>query len=161
MIFAGATSGGFVFPEFLPAYDAIASLCHLLELLAPVERPLSELVAELPEPKLVHRELACPWALKGTVMRVLNERYADANIDLLDGIKVFDDRGWTQVLPDADEAIIHVYAEGETEEASAGLAEEVVGLVGDVMDGQEFGVPEGITSMNSQVEVDGSEPGPL
>jgi hypothetical protein len=65
------------------------------------------------------------------------------------------------VLPDADEAIIHVYAEGETEEASAGLAEEVVGLVGDVMDGQEFGVPEGITSMNSQVEVDGSEPGPL
>ena len=29
--------GGYVFPEFLPAYDAIASLCKLLELLAPVD----------------------------------------------------------------------------------------------------------------------------
>src|SRR5205814_8673327 len=39
VIFAGAVGGGYVFPEFLPAYDAIASLCKLLELLAPVRRP--------------------------------------------------------------------------------------------------------------------------
>ena len=36
VIFAGAVGGGYVFPEFLPAYDAMASLCKLLELLAPV-----------------------------------------------------------------------------------------------------------------------------
>src|SRR5438552_1117745 len=30
VIFAGAVGGGYVFPEFLPAYDAIASLCKLL-----------------------------------------------------------------------------------------------------------------------------------
>ena len=42
-IFAGAAGGGYVFPEFLPAYDAMASLCKLLELLAQYERaPLSE-----------------------------------------------------------------------------------------------------------------------
>ena len=33
MIFAGATSGGYIFPRFLPAYDAMAALCNLLELL--------------------------------------------------------------------------------------------------------------------------------
>ena len=38
VIFAGAVGGGYVFPEFLPAYDAIASLCKLLELLAPERR---------------------------------------------------------------------------------------------------------------------------
>ena len=36
MVFAGAVGGGYVFPEFLPAYDAVASLCKLLELLAPL-----------------------------------------------------------------------------------------------------------------------------
>ena len=41
VIFAGAVGGGYVFPEFLPAYDAVASLCKLLELLAPERRPLS------------------------------------------------------------------------------------------------------------------------
>ena len=40
VIFAGAVGGGYVFPEFLPAYDATASLCKLLELLAPVRRPV-------------------------------------------------------------------------------------------------------------------------
>ena len=45
-------------------------------------------------------------------MRVLNERFADANVDLRDGIKIFDERGWVQVLPDADEPLVHLYAEG-------------------------------------------------
>ena len=35
VVFAGAVGGGYVFPEFLPAYDAVASLCKLLELLGP------------------------------------------------------------------------------------------------------------------------------
>ena len=112
VVFAGAPGGGYVFPGFLPAYDAIASLCKLLELLAPVDEPLSKLVAELPRPTLVHRQVQCPWALKGAVMRVLNERYADGNVDMTDGIKIFDERGWVQVLPDGDEPTIHLYAEG-------------------------------------------------
>jgi mannose-1-phosphate guanylyltransferase/phosphomannomutase len=144
MIFAGAGTGGFVFPRFLPAYDAMAALCNLLELLAPVGRPLSELVAELPQSTLVHREVHCSWSLKGTVMRVLNERFANANIDLLDGIKVFDDRGWMQVLPDPDEPVIHIYAEGNSEELSAELEEEMRSLVTDVVEGQEIGALQGI-----------------
>jgi mannose-1-phosphate guanylyltransferase/phosphomannomutase len=144
MIFAGATTGGFIFPTFLPAYDAMAALCHLLQLLGPDARPLSELVAELPEPTLVHREVHCSWALKGTVMRLLNERFANANIDLLDGIKVFDERGWMQVLPDPDEPLIHIYAEGATEEQSDELEEEMRSLVTDVVEGQEIGALQGI-----------------
>ena len=68
-VFAGSVGGGFVFPSFLPAYDAITSVTNLLQLLAPVERPLSDLVAELPQSTVVHRQVRCPWALKGTVMR--------------------------------------------------------------------------------------------
>ncbi|MDX6441695.1 MAG: mannose-phosphate guanylyltransferase / phosphomannomutase, partial [Gaiellaceae bacterium] len=94
VIFAGAVGGGYVFPEFLPGYDAVASLANLLELLAPVKQPLSELVAELPRPTLVHRQLPCPWGMKGLVMRVLNERFAGRDVDLTDGIKVFEARGW-------------------------------------------------------------------
>jgi mannose-1-phosphate guanylyltransferase/phosphomannomutase len=112
VVFAGALGGGYVFPEFLPAYDAVASLCKLLELLAPTSRPLSELVGELPVSTLVHRQLPCPWAMKGLVMRVLSERLRDRKLDLTDGIKVFEKRGWAQVLPDPDEPFVHIYAEG-------------------------------------------------
>src|SRR5436853_7614774 len=121
VIFGGAVGGGYVFPEFLPGYDAVASLVKLLELLAPVRRPISEIVAELPRPTLVHRQLALPWSLKGLVMRVLNERMAGRDLDLTDGIKVFDDRGWVQVLPDPDEPLIHLYAEGPSQDEAEAL----------------------------------------
>jgi mannose-1-phosphate guanylyltransferase/phosphomannomutase len=139
VVFAGAPGGGYVFPRFLPAYDAIASLCKLLELLAAVEQPMSKLVAQLPRPTLIHRQVQCPWALKGTVMRVLNERYADGNVDVTDGIKIFDERGWVQVLPDADEPVIHLYAEGETLESSEDLERELRTLVTDLIEREEIG----------------------
>jgi mannose-1-phosphate guanylyltransferase/phosphomannomutase len=141
VIFAGAVGGGYVFPEFLPAYDAVASLCKLLELLAPVGKPVSELVAELPASTLVHRQVPCPWALKGTVMRVVTERFRDREVDLLDGIKVFDERGWAQVLPDPDEPLVHIYAEGKTPEDSRALETELRELVEEIMqtEGAEAG----------------------
>jgi mannose-1-phosphate guanylyltransferase / phosphomannomutase len=136
VVFAGALGGGYVFPEFLPGYDAVASLVKLLELLAPVRRPLSALIAELPRPTLVHRQLACPWGLKGLVMRLLNERMAGRELDLTDGIKVFDDRGWGQVLPDPDEPLIHLYAEGASHEESEALVAELRGIVEEIEQGQ-------------------------
>jgi mannose-1-phosphate guanylyltransferase / phosphomannomutase len=137
VIFAGAVGGGYVFPEFLPAYDAIASLCKLLELLAPVRRSLSELVSDLPRPTLVHRQLPCPWALKGVVMRVMTERLRDRELDLLDGIKVFDERGWAQILPDPDEPLVHIYAEGRTDEESQELEAEFHSMVEEIMESEE------------------------
>jgi mannose-1-phosphate guanylyltransferase/phosphomannomutase len=135
VVFAGAVGGGYVFPEFLPAYDAVASLAKLLELLAPIGRPLSELVGELPEPTLVHRRIACPWSRKGLVMRVLNERLAGRDLDLTDGIKLLDGRGWSQVLPDPDEPLLHLYAEGETAEITEELEQEVRDLVEEILQG--------------------------
>ena len=138
VVFAGALSGGYVFPDFLPAYDAVASLCKLLELLARESRPLSQLVAELPESTLVHRQLPCPWAMKGLVMRVLAERLKGRELDLVDGVKLFTDRGWVQVLPDPDEPTLHIYAEGQTDGDSEQLEEELRSLVEDVLvQGQE------------------------
>jgi mannose-1-phosphate guanylyltransferase/phosphomannomutase len=133
VVFAGALGGGYVFPEFLPAYDAVASLCKLLELLAPANEPISQLVGELPVSTLVHRQLPCPWAMKGLVMRVLSERLRNRKLDLTDGIKVFEKRGWAQVLPDPDEPFVHIYAEGKTEADSEGLEGELHALVEEIM----------------------------
>ena len=137
VIFAGSVGGGFVFPEFAPAYDAVASLCKLLELLAPMRRPLSEIVAELPESTVIHRQVRCPWARKGAVMRILTERMQGREVDVRDGIKVFQEHGWAQVLPDPDEPLVHVYAEGRTPEEGVQLEDEFVGLVEEIVAGED------------------------
>jgi mannose-1-phosphate guanylyltransferase / phosphomannomutase len=139
VIFAGAVGGGYAFPSFLPAYDAMASLCKLLELLAlQDERSISSITRDLPRPTLVHRSIPCPWALKGMVMRVLNEHFADADVDLRDGIKIFDERGWVQVLPDPDEPLVHLYAEGASAEQSEELEDEFERLVGELIEREEI-----------------------
>ena len=48
-------------------------------------------------------------------MRVLAERLKGRELDLVDGVKLFTDRGWVQVLPDPDEPTLHIYAEGQTD----------------------------------------------
>jgi mannose-1-phosphate guanylyltransferase/phosphomannomutase len=135
VVLAAAPTGGFVFPDVVPGYDAVTTLCKLLELLARQEVPLSELVAELPRPTLVHRELHCPWSRKGLVMRLVNEHLADRRLDLMDGVKAYDDRGWVQILPDPDEPLVHLYAEGATEELTGELADEVATFVEAVVQG--------------------------
>jgi mannose-1-phosphate guanylyltransferase/phosphomannomutase len=72
-------------------------------------------------------------------MRILNERFADADVDLRDGIKIFDDRGWVQVLPDPDEPVVHLYAEGTTPELSQELETELRTLVTEVIEREELG----------------------
>jgi mannose-1-phosphate guanylyltransferase/phosphomannomutase len=138
VVLAAAPTGGFVFPDVVPGYDAVTALCKLLELLAEQDDPLSALVASLPRSTLVHRALACPWGRKGLVMRLLNENLAGRRLDLLDGVKAYDERGWVQALPDPDEPFVHVYAEGETDEVSEELADEVAVWVAAIVEGEEL-----------------------
>jgi mannose-1-phosphate guanylyltransferase/phosphomannomutase len=138
VVLAAAPTGGFVFPDVVPGYDAVTSLCKVLELLAAQDETLSSLVASLPRPTLVHRARPCPWSRKGLVMRVLNENLASRRLDLLDGVKAYDERGWVQVLPDPDEPFVHLYAEGGTEELSDELADEVAVWVSAIVEGEEL-----------------------
>lgn len=68
-------------------------------------------------------------------MRLLNERLASRRLDLSDGVKAFDERGWVQVVPDPDEPLVQLYAEGETEELTAELADEIAVFVDSIVQG--------------------------
>ena len=94
--------GGFIWPTFLPAYDAAATLVHLLDLLAATDRPLSTVVENLPEPHVAHEAVPTPWEKKGTVMRGAIERAKDHEVVLVDGMKIMYPDGWALVLPDPE-----------------------------------------------------------
>ena len=137
VVFAGTNSGGYIFPRFLCAYDAVMSVVKLLELLAPHREPLSEILASLPNSTLVHKTAGCPWALKGTVMRTITEemqRAAEGEVTLLDGVRLSRDGRWVQILPDSDEPVFHIYAEAESAAVSAEVADRYVRQVRGVVE---------------------------
>ena len=92
----------------------VMSTCKVLEVLSHAGRPLSELAAGIPVSARVHDVVHCPWSRKGTVMRMLIESVKGMEVDDLDGVKVFEEQGWVQAIPDPDEPYFHLWAEGAT-----------------------------------------------
>src|SRR5439155_2858670 len=124
IVFAASQDGGYIFPAFLPAYDATAAFVNVLEQLARTSLRLSKLVDGLERVHVVHDSVVTPWEQKGTVMRTLVERTKDHELVLVDGVKVLHDDGWVLVLPDPEEPITHLWAEGASDGEARALAHE-------------------------------------
>jgi mannose-1-phosphate guanylyltransferase/phosphomannomutase len=131
--FAGNAEGAVIFPALMPAPDALMTMCKALEVLAAGKQRLSDVVDELPDVHMARRDVATPWAQKGTVMRHLSSS-AEGRVKLLDGVKVFeDDERWALVIPLPDEPLCRVWAEAPTDEEAAALASKYVELVLDAI----------------------------
>ena len=76
--------------KFQPLFDAFYSMVKLIGFLAEKEQPLSQLVKEIPPFHMAHRAVFCDWENKGKVMRMMMEETKGKEVELLDGIKVFD-----------------------------------------------------------------------
>jgi mannose-1-phosphate guanylyltransferase/phosphomannomutase len=127
--FAATGAGGYLWPDFLPAADAVVTMAKILDLLALTGRTLSSVVAGLPSVHVAHETVSTPWERKGTVMRTTLEQASDRELVLVDGIKVLHADGWALVLPDPEEPLTHVWAEGGSEGGARALAQEYVGRI--------------------------------
>lgn len=122
--FAASGDGGFILPGFLPAFDAAAALIKMLELLAKEHTTLSSVRHDLPRTHLAHQTVVTPWEQKGLVMRTLVELSKDRRLELIDGVKVLHDDGWVLALPDPEEPVTHIWAEGRDAAGAQALAQE-------------------------------------
>jgi mannose-1-phosphate guanylyltransferase/phosphomannomutase len=118
--------GGYIFPKFLPAYDAISALINIIGLLAQTEQRMSEVVASLPKVHMAHEVVATPWEQKGLLMRTLMEALRDKNLILVDGVKVLEPNGWILVLPDPEKPLTHIWAESTSGREARAMAQQYV-----------------------------------
>ena len=121
---AAAADGSFVWPEFLPAFDATATFVELLDMLAQTERNLADVVDALPPVHLAVRTVPVEWSRKGAVMREMVERTKTRDVVLIDGVKIDHGESWALVLPDPDDAVVQVIAEGPSARDAEALADE-------------------------------------
>jgi mannose-1-phosphate guanylyltransferase/phosphomannomutase len=151
--FGGDASGGFIFARFLPAFDAVASLVHLLGLLGETKTRLSGVIRGLPEVHIAHREVTTPFEQKGAVMRSLLERSEQTDtpslsdegslqretleesgeVSLLDGLKRGTATRWTLVVPDGSTPTTHVTAEASSDEEAEALASRLAEIVAEIV----------------------------
>ena len=125
VIFAGGGSGGFIFPSFLPTYDAMAGTAILLDALASTDKPLARHIEELPPIHILSAEVLASWDQKGMVMRRLVEDNEGGRMELIDGVKIYlDGYSWVLVLPDPDEPTLHLISEAASDTEAARIIGE-------------------------------------
>jgi len=105
--------GWFHFEHFYLGFDAIFSVCKIIELVIVSGQPLSRLVADCQDLFLLEDKIKCPWQRIGGVLRHAAERLPAENVSLVDGVKYTAEEGWFLLLPGADEPTIRIYAEGD------------------------------------------------
>jgi len=108
--------------EFQLLFDAIYSLVLILEYMAAEGIDLTAVVEKIPPFHMEKADVRCSWSDKGTIMRKLIEETMEKDVELVDGIKVYHDHGWTLVLPDSDEPVFRVLSEASSTKVAKELA---------------------------------------
>jgi mannose-1-phosphate guanylyltransferase/phosphomannomutase len=125
MRFVGDGIGGFIFPEFQCAFDAMYAIVKILEMLAVRQTRMGQLLSEIPyKMNVQHKKLPCPWDKKGQAIRLAYENVKNKNPNLNEGVKVQFKDAWVLMSPDPDEAYFHLWVEAEDDRRVKSLIKE-------------------------------------
>jgi phosphomannomutase len=119
----GEGNGGVMYPPLHAGRDAPVAAALLLTLLARDGKRVSELVAAAPRYAIVKAKAARGPALE-PVYAALRRRFADAQVDTQDGLRLAWRERWLHVRPSNTEPIIRLIAEAPSRAAAEQLVEE-------------------------------------
>ena len=128
-VFAGTEDGTYAFPDCSAAFDGLVAFCRLHELVAKTGTPLSERLNTLPRMNVIHRAVPTSWEHKGTVMRAIADGHGASRVDQTEGVRAFYDDGWFLAIPDPEDPVTHVWAEGRDPAGSDALLERVIAMI--------------------------------
>ncbi len=128
-VIGGEGNGGVIYPRINFARDSLVGMALILHLLAQKEESLSEILSELPRLHMIKEKVVCPSQKIRDVLRMIRRVYADAPMDLTDGVKVVLPHAWLHVRGSNTEPIMRISAEAQTEEEVRQISASVFGLI--------------------------------
>jgi phosphomannomutase len=128
-VFGGEVSAHYYFRDFSQADSGVVPFLLLLELVSRSGRKLSELLAPYRARFFLTGEINTPVADVDAKLRELEERYADARIDHLDGVSVEYDDWHFNVRPSNTEPLLRLNLEARSQALMEEKRDEVLALI--------------------------------
>lgn len=128
----GEGNGGIIIPEVHYTRDAPAGMAIILGLLERENRPLSEIVKDIPHYYFHKAKIETKPELLDKIIDKAFVVYADYEKDLQDGLKIIGEDFWIHIRKSGTEPIIRVYVESPSVERSQKLAEEAIAKITDI-----------------------------
>ncbi len=101
--------------QYILNFDGIWATGKIIDYLIGNNITLNQVLQELPEYFYLKKEIPCKWDDKGNIIRRLTEDRKEG-IELKEGVRFIDDKGWALIIPDEEKPIFNLYVEGYNEE---------------------------------------------
>ncbi len=114
--------------EYDLCFDPIRCLIRICEFLYINNTTLGQMNLQLPKLHKVVRQIDCPPQKHSHILqKLLTEMRGKKIIDVTDGIKIVEDRGWIVIMPDVSGSRIQIHSESRDAEFANELAGEICG----------------------------------
>ena len=109
-VIGGEENGGIIYGKHQFCRDGAMTMALMLNLLTQENKPVSELLRNIPDYSMVKSSVVRKkdW---DDIRKLITEKYSGKKMDFTDGVKIFDDGGWTLIRPSGTERIIRVFSE--------------------------------------------------
>lgn len=127
-VFGVEPSGHFYSNLFYPFDDGIQSSLLLAEIISKQNKPLSELVDEIPLYPMKEETIKCPDEKKFQVIERVKEKLEKRGykLNLMDGVRVDQQKGWALVRASNTQPLIRVTVEAKSESKLKELKDEMI-----------------------------------
>ena len=126
--FGGEGNGGLIYPDHQYCRDGAMTAARMIAILAGERRPLSELVAELPEFYLIKEKIR--GKDPSAMIRKLDSEFQSESIDRTDGIRINRADSWALVRPSGTEPLVRVIVESTKKETADAFFDEIMQRLG-------------------------------
>lgn len=101
--------------QYILNFDSIWATGRIIDYLIGNDVTIDQLLKDLPQYYYFKKEIPCRWDDKGKVIRRLTEDRKEG-IELKQGVRFIDDKGWVLIIPDDEKPKFNLYIEGYNEE---------------------------------------------
>jgi phosphomannomutase/phosphoglucomutase len=122
--FGGEGNGGLIYPDHQYCRDGAMTAARMIAILAGESRPVSELVAALPEFHLIKEKIR--GKDPSAMIRKLDSEFQGESIDPTDGIRINRADSWALVRPSGTEPLVRVIVESAKKETAEAFFDEIM-----------------------------------
>jgi phosphomannomutase len=130
-VIGGEGNGGVIDPRIVPGRDSLVGIAYTLGLMARQDKPLSQIVADIPQYEIIKDKFECRREDANRAVEAVKRAFAGEKIDLQDGVRIDWPDSWVHARASNTEPIMRIIAEAPTR----AVAEQRIAAVRNVVDG--------------------------
>jgi phosphomannomutase len=126
-VIGGEGNGGVIFPALHYGRDALVGIAFMLQLLAERQTKMSELRKTYPDYEIRKHKIELTDDINvDDLLSKLNTKYANEQINTIDGLKIDMKDGWVHLRKSNTEPILRVYSESHSAQEADRLANMII-----------------------------------